>query len=92
LFHVTKSQILHLLTGLVLSPLAGAITAWLAQHFPGLPHLNTTEVTSIFATGTGVALSLAIHYLHGLQLWEQTIGRVIDVEDTTPAPKASAKK
>lgn len=81
---VTKSQILHVLSSFVIVPVAGFLSAWTAKHFPGLPHFTPDQISKVFVTGAGGALGLAIHYLHGLQIWERTAGKVIDVTDTTP--------
>lgn len=83
---VTKAQILHLLTMFVIVPLAGWVTTLVARYFPGLPHFSQAEVTAVFIAGTSSALGLAIHYLHGWQLWERTIGQLVDVEDKAVAP------
>lgn len=86
---ITKAQILHLLSVFVIIPVSGFVTAWVAKHFPGLPHFSAGQVAAFFLTGAGSALGAAIHYLHGWQLWERTVGRVVDVEDKTVKPAAS---
>ena len=96
-FVITKSQILHLLTGLVFVPVSGFVTSWVGKNFPGLPTPTSGEVTALFITGSSAALGLGIHYLHGWQVWERTIGRVVDVEDKlvrpgAPAPQAAGQQ
>ena len=88
---LTKAQIMHLITGLVIVPLAGFIAQWVPQHFPGLPVFTSGELTAFFIAGAGSALSLGIHYLHGWQVWERTVGRVLDVEDTGTGIKVESK-
>ena len=83
---VTKAQILHLLSAFVITPVAGFLTAWVAKHFPGLPHFTPAEVQTFFLTGASSGLALAIHYLHGWQLWERTVGKVVDVENKVSKP------
>lgn len=81
---VTKAQVLHLLTVFIIVPVSGYVTAWVSKHFPGLPNFSSTEVEAVFLTGAGSALAAGIHYLHGWQVWERTIGRVVDVEAAKP--------
>lgn len=45
--------------------LAGALTAWLGKHFPGLPVLNPAEVTALMAGGALTAGAAALKWLHG---------------------------
>lgn len=89
MIHITKSQMLHLIS-VVIAPPAGVLATWLLNHFPGLPHFTGAELTAAFVTVNGIVLGLAIHYLHGWQLWERTVGRIIDVEDTAKPPASSA--
>lgn len=87
---ISKAQILHLLSTFIIVPVAGFITAWVAKHFPGLPHFSKGEVSAFFMTGASSGLGLMLHYLHGWQLWERTIGRLVDVTDTTAKTPAGA--
>ena len=84
-FVITKAQILHLLSAVVIVPVSGFVVAWVAKHFPGLPAFSSDQVTGFFITGASSALGIAIHYLHGWQVWERTVGQVVDVEDAAPA-------
>lgn len=44
---------------------AGALTAWLGKHFPGLPSLNPADVTALMAAGALSASAAALKWLHG---------------------------
>lgn len=59
---------------IVLSPifvgLAGWLVAWIAQHFPGHPHLDAGEVTAIFIAGAAFAAGKVALWLRGWQKHE----------------------
>jgi len=68
---ISKAQILHVLTVLVVTPVAAVIPPWLAKHFPGLPGFSAAQLTAFGVAGATAALTLGLHYLHGWQVWER---------------------
>jgi hypothetical protein len=67
---VTPNRIVAVLTPLVFAPAAGAVSAWVAKHAPGV-ELSSQELTNIFIAGALVALAPAAQWLHGWQKYEQ---------------------
>lgn len=67
---MTPNRIVAVLTPLVFAPAAGAVSAWVAKHAPGV-ELSTQELTNIFIAGALVALAPAAQWLHGWQKYEQ---------------------
>jgi hypothetical protein len=67
---VTPNRIVAVLTPLVFAPAAGAVSAWVAKHAPGVD-LSRDELTNIFIAGALVALAPAAQWLHGWQKYEQ---------------------
>jgi hypothetical protein len=67
---MTPNRIVAVLTPLVFAPAAGAISAWVAKHAPGV-ELSSQELTNIFIAGALVALAPAAQWLHGWQKYEQ---------------------
>lgn len=63
------NRIVALLTPLVFAPLAGAVSSWLAQHFPGV-NVSESDLQSIFIGGALIALAPAVQWLHGWQKYE----------------------
>jgi hypothetical protein len=57
------------LTPLVFAPLAGAATAWLAEHAPGV-EISESSVEEVFIAGALIGLAPAAQWLHGWQKWE----------------------
>ncbi len=55
----------------VFAAAAGAGTAWLSKHFPGLPAINPAEVTVAFGLGASAAAGAALKWLNGHAQWEQ---------------------
>jgi peptidoglycan/LPS O-acetylase OafA/YrhL len=66
---MTPNRIVAVLTPLVFAPAAGAVSAWVAKHAPGVD-LSTQELTNIFIAGALVALAPAAQWLHGWQKYE----------------------
>lgn len=50
--------------------LAGWLVAWIAQHFPGHPHLDASEVTAIFIAGAAFAAGKVALWIKGWQKHE----------------------
>lgn len=65
----------------VFAALAGVLTGWLGNHFPGHPALNSTDVLALEITGFTGAAAAALKWLHGRQKFMQVtddIDKVID--------------
>ena len=76
-------------TPLVFAPLAGAVTAWLAEHFPGI-NVDQSSLEQIFIAGALIALAPAAQWLHG---WQKFEARQADMTkdvavEAKPAPAA----
>src|SRR5205085_8319438 len=54
----------------VFAALAGWLTEWVAQHFPGTPNLDKAQLTALFIAGATYAAGQAAHWLHGWQKQE----------------------
>jgi peptidoglycan/LPS O-acetylase OafA/YrhL len=67
------NRLVVLLTPLAFMPAAGFITAYVAQHFPGLPTFSTPEVAGFFAAGALAAFVKAYKWLDGWQAHERAI-------------------
>jgi hypothetical protein len=67
---MTPNRVVALLTPLVFAPLAGAVTAWLAKHAPGVD-VDQDKLQQIFIAGAVIALAPAAQWLHGWQKWEE---------------------
>src|SRR4051794_35489578 len=89
---MTPNRIVAVLTPLVFAPAAGAVSAWVAKHAPGVD-LSTQELTNIFIAGALVALAPAVQWLHGWQKYEQREAeteRAVAVAAAVPAPAYEA--
>jgi peptidoglycan/LPS O-acetylase OafA/YrhL len=64
------NRIVVILTPLAFMPAAGFITAFVAEHFPGLPAFTTLQVAGFFAAGALAALYKASRWLDQWQLNE----------------------
>lgn len=69
------NRVVVLLTPLVFVPVAGFVTAWVAQHFPGLPQFDAGQVTGFFVAGATAALTAAYRWLKG---WEAHEAQIAD--------------
>ena len=67
---MSPNRIVAFLTPLVFAPLAGAISAWVADNAPGVD-LSQERLTNIFIAGALVALAPALQWLHGWQKYEE---------------------
>lgn len=61
------NRIVVLLTPLAFAPAAGYVTAYVAQHFPGLPQFSAAQITGLFVTGALIAFGKAYKWLDGWQ-------------------------
>ena len=73
---MSPNRVVALLTPLVFAPLAGAVAAWLAKHFPALG-MSKADVQEIFIGGALIALAPALQWLHG---WQKHEARQADAE------------
>lgn len=66
---MSPNRVVAVATPLVFAPLAGAVTAWLAEHFPGF-NVDQNALEEIFIAGALIALAPAAQWLHGWQKFE----------------------
>ena len=66
---MSPNRVVAVATPLVFAPLAGAVSAWLAKHFPGF-NVPQEHLQQIFIAGSLIALAPAAQWLHGWQKWE----------------------
>ena len=66
---MSPNRVVAALTPLVFAPLAGAVSAWLAAHFPGI-NVSPSDVEKVFIAGALIALAPAAQWLHGWQRFE----------------------
>ena len=88
---MTPNRLVALATPLVFAPLAGAVTAWLAEHFPGI-EVDQSALEEVFIAGALIALAPAAQWLHGWQKYEARqadAARDLAVEPK-PTPEAMA--
>jgi hypothetical protein len=83
---MSPNRVVALLTPLVFAPLAGAIAAWLAKHFPGA-EVRAADLQEIFIGGALIALAPAAQWLHG---WQQHEARQADAEREVALATAAA--
>lgn len=62
------NRVILYITPFILAPAAGVVNAWLALHFPGLPHFSDAQVLGFFGAGAGAMIALAYKFLDG---WQQ---------------------
>lgn len=67
---MSPNRVVAVLTPLVFAPLAGAIAALTAQHFPGVD-ISASSLEEIFIAGAVVALAKGAQWTHGWQKHEQ---------------------
>jgi hypothetical protein len=77
------NRVVALLTPLVFAPLAGACSAWLAEHFPGT-EISADQLQQVFIAGALVALAPALQWLHGWQKHEARLAAADAAEQTAP--------
>jgi hypothetical protein len=84
---MNPNRVVAVLTPLVFAPLAGAVTAWLAEHFPGF-NVDQDQLQAIFIAGALIALAPAAQWLHGWQKYEerqaQSAKASVEAEHATP--------
>ncbi|MGH2780742.1 MAG: hypothetical protein ACRDLA_04905 [Thermoleophilaceae bacterium] len=66
---MSPNRVVAVLTPLVFAPAAGAVTAWLAENFPGV-EVSQSALEEIFIVGALIALAPAVQWLNGWQKHE----------------------
>ena len=66
---MAPNRVVALLTPLLFAPLAGAVAAWLAEHFPGF-QVDKSALEEVFIAGALIALAPAAQWLSGWQKYE----------------------
>lgn len=69
---IPVNRLVALLTP-VFAAAAAVGSAWLLEHFPGLPVPSTAELTAVEALGATTAGGAALKWLHGHQAYERRI-------------------
>jgi hypothetical protein len=85
------NRIVAVLTPLLFAPAAGAICAYLAEHFPGV-QVDEGSLQQVFVAGAAIALVPAAQWLHG---WQKHEARLAESEQAialagTAAPEVAA--
>jgi hypothetical protein len=81
---MSPNRVVAILTPLVFAPLAGFVTAWVARNAPGLPALDTTQVTALFVAGATIAFGKAALWMRGWHLHMQSADGQVGVEQPDP--------
>lgn len=83
---MSPNRAVALLTPLVFAPLAGAVAAWLAKHFPALG-ISKDDLQEVFIGGALIALAPAAQWLHG---WQKHEARQAEAEQALELANAQA--
>jgi hypothetical protein len=83
---MTPNRIVAILTPLVFAPAAGAVSAWLASHLPGVD-IKQSDLQAVFVGGALIALAPAAQWLHG---WQKYEARQADAEQAIELANANA--
>ena len=83
---MSPNRAVALLTPLVFAPLAGAVAAWLAKHFPAVD-VSTDQLQEVFIGGALIALAPAAQWLHG---WQKHEARQAEAEHALELANAQA--
>jgi|RhiMetdeSRZDD1v2_1073273.scaffolds.fasta_scaffold335764_2 hypothetical protein len=83
---MTPNRIVAILTPLVFAPAAGAVSAWLASHLPGVD-IKQSDLQAVFVGGALIALAPAAQWLHG---WQRYEARQADAEQAVELANANA--
>jgi hypothetical protein len=83
---MSPNRVVALLTPLVFAPLAGAVAAWLAKHFPAIG-VSKDDLQEVFIGGALIALAPALQWLHG---WQKFEARQADAEHALELANAQA--
>jgi hypothetical protein len=85
---LSPNRVVAVLTPLLFAPLAGALAAWLAEHFPGV-EVDPGALEEIFIAGALIALAPAAQWLHGWQKYEARqadLDRELALANAAPPP------
>jgi hypothetical protein len=88
MFKFTKTQILHLISALVIVPAAGVISAWSMRYLPGSLHLTASDITTVATATTASAFGIVLHWLHGNLWFEKNVAPIVDIQDKAKPPPA----
>jgi len=83
---MSPNRVVAVLTPLVFAPAAGAFSAWLAEHFPGV-EVSQGSLEEVFIAGALIALAPAAQWLHGWQKYEAREAesqRAIEIANAAP--------
>src|SRR5919198_3845588 len=83
---MSPNRIVAFLTPLVFAPAAGAASAWIANHFPGV-EIKESDLQAVFIGGALIALAPAAHWLHA---WQKHEARQADHEHAVELANVSA--
>jgi hypothetical protein len=83
---MSPNRVVAVLTPLVFAPAAGAITAWVAENFPGV-EISQSRVEEIFIAGALIALAPAVQWLHG---WQKHEAREAQAQQAVEVANAAA--
>lgn len=88
---MSPNRVVAVATPLVFAPLAGAVSAWLAEHFPGF-NVDQNALEEIFIAGALIALAPAAQWLHGWQKYEaREAAAQASIEAEEPATSAAGE-
>jgi hypothetical protein len=89
---MSPNRVVAVATPLIFAPLAGAVAAWVAEHFPGFK-VDPNALEEIFIAGALIALAPAAQWLHGWQKFEarQADAAKESVEAEEPAVLAAGE-
>jgi hypothetical protein len=86
---MTPNRVVAVLTPLVFAPLAGAVSAWLARHAPGIS-VQKDDIQTVFIGGALIALAPALQWLHGWQKYEAREAHKEEVVEVASVAAAAA--
>lgn len=64
------NRVVVLLTPLVFVPASAWVSAYVAEHFPGLPQFSSGQVTAVAVSGAVIAGTAAYKWIDGWQKHE----------------------
>jgi hypothetical protein len=88
---MTPNRVVAVLTPLVFAPLAGAVSAWLARHAPGVD-VQKDDLQAVFIGGALIALAPAAQWLHGWQKYEAREAEKEEAVEVATIQTASAEE
>lgn len=88
--NLSEKGVLHAIVVLVITPIAGFLTSWVATHFPGLPHISSEEITVIFTAGAAAGLLGGLHFLERLP-WFKDHVHVEEIKETPGVKQVTSR-